>query len=30
MDDSTTYKNRCNFYPRKDGDYSGFVFSEEW
>ena len=23
-------ENRCNFHPRKDGDYSGFVFSEEW
>jgi hypothetical protein len=22
-------ENRCNFHPRKDGDYSGFVFSEE-
>ena len=21
--------NRCTFHPRKDGDYSGFVFSEE-
>ena len=21
--------NRCNFHPRKDGDYSGFAFSEE-
>ena len=23
-------ENRCNFHPRKGGDYSGFVFSEEW
>ena len=23
-------ENRCNFHPRKDGDHSGFVFSEEW
>ena len=23
-------ENRCNFHPRKDGEYSGFVFSEEW
>ena len=22
-------ENRCNFHPRKDGDYSGFRFSEE-
>ena len=22
-------ENRCIFHPRKDGDYSGFVFSEE-
>ena len=25
-----TKTNRRNFHPRKDGDYSGFVFSEEW
>ena len=23
-------ENRCSFHPRKDGEYSGFVFSEEW
>ena len=27
---SAAKRNRCIFHPRKDGEYSGFIFSEEW